>query len=82
MRKYLYILVLVTIQLSLFGQKFTLDAVKSYAFPTELVRSAKGDKIAWALDEKGVRNIYVAEAPNFVARKLTSFVDEIGRAHV
>jgi dipeptidyl aminopeptidase/acylaminoacyl peptidase len=79
MRKYIYSLVLVTFHLSIFGQKFTLEAVKSYAFPTELVRSVKGDKIAWALDEKGVRNIYVAEAPNFVARKLTSFNDDDGQ---
>jgi Tol biopolymer transport system component len=79
MRKLFYSLVLVTFHLIAFGQKFTFEAVKSYAFPTELVRSTKGDKIAWALDEKGVRNIYVAEAPNFTARKLTSFKEDDGQ---
>lgn len=79
MRKFYYLLVLLTIQLTVLGQKFTFEAVKSYAFPTELVRSMKGDKIAWAMDEKGVRNVYVAEAPSYVARKLTNFNEDDGQ---
>ena len=79
MRKFVYSLVLIAIQFASFAQKFTLDAVKSYAFPTELVRSSKGDKLAWAMDEKGVRNVYVAEAPNFEARKITNFKEDDGQ---
>jgi dipeptidyl aminopeptidase/acylaminoacyl peptidase len=52
---------------------------RSYSFPTELVNSKKGDKIAWAMDEKGVRNIYVASAPNFVANKITNFTKDEGQ---
>jgi dipeptidyl aminopeptidase/acylaminoacyl peptidase len=79
MRKIFYSLVLISFHLIAFGQKFTFEAVKSYAFPTELIRSSQGDKIAWALDEKGIRNIYVAEAPNFTARKLTAFKEDDGQ---
>ena len=79
MRKLFYSLVFVAFHLIAMGQKFTFEAVKSYAFPTELVRSTKGDKIAWALDEKGIRNIYVAEAPNFTVRRLTSFKEDDGQ---
>ncbi len=51
-----------------FGQ-FTIDAVKNYPFPTELVASATGTRIAWAADEQGKRNVYVAEGPDFKPRK-------------
>jgi Tol biopolymer transport system component len=78
--RYLLILILFAfIQAESFAQNFTFEAVKSYAFPTELVRSKNGDKIAWALDEKGVRNVYVAESPNFEARKLTNFKEDDGQ---
>jgi dipeptidyl aminopeptidase/acylaminoacyl peptidase len=52
---------------------------KQYAFPTELCSAASGAKIAYVLDEKGVRNVYVAEAPLFAPRKLTSFSDDDGQ---
>ncbi len=78
--RYLFILILFTfIQSESLAQNFTFEAIKSYAFPTELVRSKNGDKIAWALDEKGVRNVYVAESPNFEARKLTNFKEDDGQ---
>lgn len=73
------VLLFTFVNTGIFAQNFTLEAIKSYAFPTELVRSKKGDKIAWALDEKGVRNVYVAEAPNYIARKLTNFKDDDGQ---
>ena len=59
--------------LSAFSQNFTLESVKSYPFPTELCAAAKGSKIAWALDEQGKRNVYVAEGPEFKPRKITNY---------
>ena len=79
MRKIVYSLVLIIFQLTAIAQNFTLEAVKSYAFPSELIRSTSGDKIAWALDEKGIRNIYVAEAPTYEVRKLTNFTEDDGQ---
>ena len=61
------------------AQNFTFEAIKSHPFPTELIRSNKGNKIAWAMDEKGIRNIYVAEGPIFEPRKLTSFSEDDGQ---
>ncbi|MCF8324039.1 MAG: prolyl oligopeptidase family serine peptidase [Leadbetterella sp.] len=57
----------------LLAQKSTLNAFKNYPFPTELCSSDKDSKIAWALDEQGKRNVYVAEGPDYKYRKLTSF---------
>ena len=55
---------------------FTLDQIKSYPFPNELAAAAKANRIAWAFNEQGRRNIYVAEAPAFAARKITSFTTD------
>jgi dipeptidyl aminopeptidase/acylaminoacyl peptidase len=55
------------------AQKSSIDAFKDYPFPTELCSADKGSKIAWALDEQGKRNVYVADGPDYKYRKLTSF---------
>ena len=79
LRFLVFFILFTCIQVGVMGQNFTFEAIKSYAFPTELVRSKQGDKIAWSIDEKGVRNVYVAEAPSFVARKLTNFKEDDGQ---
>ncbi len=58
---------------------FSLDHVKSNPFPNELVAATEVDRIAWAFNENGLRNIYVAEGPDFVARKLTNYVEDDGQ---
>src|SRR5690349_13010427 len=62
-----------------FAQPFTFESIKGYPFPTELTASSSGARIAWAFDERGVRNVYVAEAPGFRARKLTNFTNDDGQ---
>lgn len=61
------------------SQGFTMSAVKSAPFPNELTASAQGTKIAWALNEEGKRNVYVAEGPGFKARKLTNYTMDDGQ---
>ena len=58
---------------------FTLAQVKSYPFPTGLTAAPTGSRIAWALDERGVRNIYVAEGPDFAPRQLTRYTADDGQ---
>ena len=55
------------------GGALTLEQVKSYPYPTELTAAAQGSRIAWSFDERGVRNVFVAEAPAWKARRLTSY---------
>ena len=62
---------LVAIASSARAQSFTLEQVMSSPFPSELTVSKRGDKIAWAFDGEGKRNIWLAEAPVFNARQLT-----------
>lgn len=60
-------------------QSFTLEQVLSAPFPSDLTAAKSAPRIAWVLDEKGKRNIYVAEAPEFKARRLTSYMEEDGQ---
>ena len=52
---------------------FTMEQIKSYPFPNQLTAGAAGGRIAWALNEQGRRNVWVAAAPDFQARKITRF---------
>lgn len=61
------------------SQTFKLSEVRNYPFPTSLTAAATGNRVAWAFDESGKRNIYVAEAPDFKARKLTAFDKDDGQ---
>ena len=61
------------------AQPFSLEAIKSYPFPNELTSSAQGSRIAWAFNEQGKRNVYVAEGPDFTPRKLTNYTQDDGQ---
>ncbi|MCX6593614.1 MAG: prolyl oligopeptidase family serine peptidase [Acidobacteria bacterium] len=52
---------------------FTPAQVSSFPYGNELTASAKGSRIAWALNEQGKRNLWVAEGPNFQPRQLTRY---------
>ncbi|WP_181307682.1 prolyl oligopeptidase family serine peptidase [Rufibacter sp. XAAS-G3-1] len=76
-----YILLFLTLLLSLSSQAqtFSFEQVKSYPFPTALTSSQQGSRIAWAIDEQGKRNIYVAEGPKFTPRRLTNYLQDDGQ---
>src|SRR5580765_1824093 len=50
---------------------FTAEQILSLPTPDNLIASPVGSTIAWTFNERGVRNIYLAEAPGFAARRLT-----------
>jgi dipeptidyl aminopeptidase/acylaminoacyl peptidase len=61
------------------AQSYTMEAVTSYPFITELTAAPKGAKIAFTVFEKGIRNIYVSEGPNYTPRKLTAYTKDDGQ---
>lgn len=79
MRNTLSLLFVCSLVLTVAGQSFTFESIKGYPFPTELTSSSTGARVAWAVDERGKRNVYVAEAPGFKARKLTSYNNDDGQ---
>ena len=60
---------------------FTLEQVMSSPFPSELTASAHGGRVAWVFDAKGVRNVWVADGPDFVhtARQLSHYTADDGQ---
>src|ERR1700745_1455695 len=60
-------------------QSFTLEQIMSAPFPTNLTAAKSAPRVAWVLYEQGKRNIYVAEAPEFKARRLTAYLEEDGQ---
>jgi dipeptidyl aminopeptidase/acylaminoacyl peptidase len=73
------VLAFVFVALSARAQRFTIEQVMRSPFPSELTVSKRGDKIAWAFDAEGKRNIWIAEAPNFTARQLTRYDSDDGQ---
>jgi dipeptidyl aminopeptidase/acylaminoacyl peptidase len=60
---------------------FTLEQVTGSAFPAELVAARHGSRIAWVFDAKGVRNVWVADGPDFVrtAHQVTDYNADDGQ---
>ena len=59
--------------------QFTMEQVKSYPFPNELSAAATGARVAWAFNEEGRRNLWVAEGPRFQPRQLTRYTADDGQ---
>jgi dipeptidyl aminopeptidase/acylaminoacyl peptidase len=63
---------------SIAQDKFTLEQVMSAPFPSDLVGSPAGAKVAWILSAKGARNVWIAEPPAYKGRQLTSYNNDDG----
>ena len=59
--------------------QFSVDQILGFPSPENLVASPVGSTIAWTFNERGVRNIYVAEGPAFAARRVTSYTADDGQ---
>src|SRR6185503_12455460 len=68
-----------TAQVAPAPQAFTLEQVLDYPFADNLVAAPKGQRVAWTFNERGLRNIYAAEAPAFEARRLTPYQNDDGQ---
>ncbi|MBS0383095.1 MAG: S9 family peptidase [Proteobacteria bacterium] len=58
---------------------FTLEQVLAYPFPLDLTSARHGDRIAWVIDQNGVRNVWVAKAPDFKPHQVTRFTQDDGQ---
>lgn len=58
---------------------FTLEQVRSYAFPDSMVAAKRGAQVAWLVNDHGRRNIWVANGPEFAARQLTRYDQDDGQ---
>ena len=61
------------------SRSFTVEQILGFPSPENLVASPVGSTIAWTFNERGVRNIYIANGPGFEARRVTSYTDDDGQ---
>jgi dipeptidyl aminopeptidase/acylaminoacyl peptidase len=67
---------------TLYGQSsFTLEQVLSAPFTSGLIAAAHANRVAWVFDIRGVRNIWVADGPDFpqTARQVTNYQEDSGQ---
>ncbi len=57
----------------------TLGQLLSAPFPTELLAAPVGGRLAWVQNARGVRNIWVAEPPDYRGRQLTRYDKDDGQ---
>ncbi|HEY9448270.1 MAG TPA: prolyl oligopeptidase family serine peptidase [Gemmatimonadaceae bacterium] len=57
----------------------TIDAVLGSPFPSEISPAPKGGAIAWVVNVRGARNVWVAEPPAYQGRRLTSYTADDGQ---
>ena len=58
---------------------FTLEQVLSAPFPSELIAAPGGGKVAWLLNERGARNVWIASAPEYQGVRLTAYTEDDGQ---
>ena len=58
---------------------FTVEQVMSAPFAQAPTVSPNGERVAWLLNEKGHRNIWIASAPDWKARNATGFTEDDGQ---
>ena len=62
-----------------FGENFTIEQVLSAPFPYGLTSASHAPRVAWVFDNKGERNIWVADPPDFVPRQVTHYKGDDGQ---
>jgi len=58
---------------------FTIDQIMTAPFASSILAAPTGAKVAWLLNENGRRNLWVAAAPDWKGRKLTTFTEDDGQ---
>jgi dipeptidyl aminopeptidase/acylaminoacyl peptidase len=59
-------------------RQFTLEQVMSAPFPSDLSAAPAGGKVAWVLNAKGVRNLWMAAPPDYNGKQITTYADDDG----
>ena len=57
---------------------FTLERILRAPFNANLVVARSGNRMAWTSNENGMRNIWVAQGPEFAPRQLTAYAVDDG----
>ncbi|MGA9828661.1 MAG: prolyl oligopeptidase family serine peptidase [Rhodanobacteraceae bacterium] len=58
---------------------FTMAEALDYPYPSSLVAAENGEHIAWVVNLRGVRNVWVAHGPAFAPREVTHYRKDDGQ---
>jgi dipeptidyl aminopeptidase/acylaminoacyl peptidase len=67
------------VSVAAFAQSFTLEQVMSSPFPTGLTAAKQANIVAWAFNNKGSDNVWVATGPEYVGRQVTHYSGDDGQ---
>jgi dipeptidyl aminopeptidase/acylaminoacyl peptidase len=73
------ILIFFLYSITLLSQNYALEDIMSSPFPSNLISAPNHDRIAWIFNNSGIRNIWVAEGPDYKAQKVTSYSKDDGQ---
>jgi dipeptidyl aminopeptidase/acylaminoacyl peptidase len=59
--------------------QITVEDALAFSFASGLVGSETGDRIAWVENDRGARNVWVAEGPAWEGRAVTAYPDDDGQ---
>jgi dipeptidyl aminopeptidase/acylaminoacyl peptidase len=62
-----------------FAEGFAIEQVLSAPFTSQLGAAKQAPRVAWVFDSKGERNVWVADAPEFVPRQVTHYKGDDGQ---
>ena len=66
-------------RVALTQQQFTLDQVLGAPFASDLVAAHRGSSVAWIVNQRGARNVWVATGPSWQPRQVTRYQDDDGQ---
>ncbi len=58
----------------------TLEQLLSAPFPSDLTAAPSGGRVAWVLNDRGVRNLWVADPPDYRGRPVTRYTQDDGQS--
>ncbi|HEY8056982.1 MAG TPA: prolyl oligopeptidase family serine peptidase [Terriglobales bacterium] len=58
---------------------FTVRQVMDFPYPSSLTVASQGEHVAWTVDLRGVRNVFVADGPAFQPRQVTHYTLDDGQ---
>ena len=59
--------------------EFSLEQVMSAGFPSEMTAAPVGGGVAWVINERGARNIWMARPPDYRGLQLTGYSSDDGQ---
>jgi dipeptidyl aminopeptidase/acylaminoacyl peptidase len=60
-------------------REISIEQLMAAPYPAALTAAPSGGLVAWVLNDRGVRNIWVAAPPAYVGRRLTSYTQADGQ---